>query len=403
MRERIGLLKYGWKLFVLFLLSLAAFSYAMFQGGFVSWFLFFAFLPFMLYAFLFAIYPLSSITAVRKISGEHLRAGERLNPVITLKRKVPFPLMFMIVEDCLSDSLLKNGNPAGAKQFLFPWFKKEIKMAYTIDSVPRGDHRLKEIRIRTGDPLGLVEKEISLQVETSFFVLPSYQDIAFHARSGKFDDQSGYASDLRRKNSTLASGVREYQPGDRFAWVDWKASARRNQLMTKEFEQTKGHDLLIFLDQSPSDAFEDIVSLTASIVRAALRDGTNTGLVAGGKEKARFPARNGEEHLQHLFHYLAVADCDALYPFHTLMDSELNSPDVRNAVTYVVTSRITVELSNVLAHTLKDNPPVVFLVKDKGGDVSREENAAVEHLRARGTEVSVIYGGRFSRAFAKAR
>nr|MDH3162685.1 DUF58 domain-containing protein [Bacillus licheniformis] len=30
-----------------------------------------------------------------------------------------------------------------------------------------------------------------------------------------------------RKDSTLASGIREYQPGDRFAWVDWKTSARR--------------------------------------------------------------------------------------------------------------------------------------------------------------------------------
>ena len=35
--------------------------------------------------------------------------------------------MFMIVEDCLPDSLGKNRGSAEAKQLLFPWFKKKLK------------------------------------------------------------------------------------------------------------------------------------------------------------------------------------------------------------------------------------------------------------------------------------
>ncbi|MGN9863879.1 DUF58 domain-containing protein [Bacillus swezeyi] len=403
MREGIGLFKYGWKLFVLFLLSAATFSYAMFQGGFVSWFLFFAFLPFVLYAIMFAFYPLTKMTAERQLTRKKLKAGDQLNAVITLKRKFPFPLMFTIVEDCLPDSLLRNGKQDRAKQFLFPWFQKEIRMAYTLDSVPRGDHRLTAVRIRTGDPLGLLEKEFYVKLESSFFVLPSYQEIAYHAKSGSFDDQSGYVSDLQRKDSTLASGIREYQPGDRFASVDWKTSARRNQLMTKEFEQTKGHDLLIFMDQSPSEAFEDIVTFTASVARAALRTGTNTGLVSSGKERAVFPARHGEDHLDKMFRYLAVVDCDAAYPFYKLLESEINLPHMRKAMKYVVTSHITIELTQALSRATRENPPVVFLVKEKGSALSHEENAAVGHLNTRGIEVAVAFDGRFSRFFAKAR
>ncbi|MEH7748493.1 DUF58 domain-containing protein, partial [Neobacillus drentensis] len=26
----------------------------------------------------------------------------------------------------------------------------------------------------------------------------------------------------------MATGVRDYQPGDRFSWINWKASAKRN-------------------------------------------------------------------------------------------------------------------------------------------------------------------------------
>lgn len=51
------------------------FSYAMFQGGFVSWFLFYAFLPFVLYAGLLALYPLRSFQASRQMDKTQLHAG----------------------------------------------------------------------------------------------------------------------------------------------------------------------------------------------------------------------------------------------------------------------------------------------------------------------------------------
>ncbi|ATI74943.1 MULTISPECIES: DUF58 domain-containing protein [Bacillus] len=403
MRERIGLVMYGWKLFILFLLFASTFCYAMFQGGFVSWFLFYSFLPFALYAFLFAFYPLKNLTAERRLSQGQYKAGDQLEAFVVLKRKWPFPIMFMIVEDCLPDSLGKNRGSAEAKQLLFPWFKKEIKMAYTIDSVPRGDHRLAKIRVRTGDPLGLLERECEIQLEASFLVLPSYQEIAYRASGGSYDEHAGRISELRRKDSTLASGIREYQPGDRFAWVDWKTSARRSQLMTKEFEQTKGDDLLVFMDQSPSEAFEEIVTFTASIIRSAMRSGTNAGLVSIGKERNVFPVRQGEEQLRKLFYYLAIADCNAVQPFHSLIEGELGHSDMRKAVKYIVTSRITIELVQALKKPLSGGWPVICLVKKKGGDLSSEESAAVQHLKARGIEVNVIYGEHFSRGLAEAR
>ncbi|MDI5790629.1 hypothetical protein PO124_25890 [Bacillus licheniformis] len=45
--------------------------------------------------------------------------------------------------------------------------------------------------------------------------LPSYQEIAYRASGGSYDEHAGRVSELRRKDSTLASGIREYQPGDR--------------------------------------------------------------------------------------------------------------------------------------------------------------------------------------------
>ncbi|MFB8733418.1 hypothetical protein ACEQPO_04280 [Bacillus sp. SL00103] len=48
------------RVMMLIILTAAVFCYAMFQGGFQSWFLFYAFLPYALYALLFALVPLES-------------------------------------------------------------------------------------------------------------------------------------------------------------------------------------------------------------------------------------------------------------------------------------------------------------------------------------------------------
>ena len=50
-----------------FILLIATFMFAMFQGGFVSWFLFYTFLPFVLYSFVLFFYPLSSFDVERKL------------------------------------------------------------------------------------------------------------------------------------------------------------------------------------------------------------------------------------------------------------------------------------------------------------------------------------------------
>lgn len=91
------------------------------------------------------------------------------------------------------------------------------------------------------------------------------------------------------------------------------------------------------------------------------------------------------------------------HPFHKLLESELQLPDMRKTAKYIVTGRMTAALSHVLGNASKDKAPAVFLIKEKGGAVSPEENAAIEHVKARGIEVSVISGERFSHVFLKAR
>ena len=81
------------------ILLIATFVFAMFQGGFVSWFLFYTFLPFALYSFVLIFNPLTSIEVERKVTKREYVAGDTIEVKITMVRKNRLPLLYIMVED----------------------------------------------------------------------------------------------------------------------------------------------------------------------------------------------------------------------------------------------------------------------------------------------------------------
>ena len=110
-----------WKLFVLFALNMITFSYAMFQGGFVSWFLFYSFLPFSLYALSLALYPLADFTVERKLQKWNYHANEALSMKVTIRRNYFFSALFYLVEDCLPEVWNEYGYKEKNKTYFVSW------------------------------------------------------------------------------------------------------------------------------------------------------------------------------------------------------------------------------------------------------------------------------------------
>ncbi|MBL3648730.1 DUF58 domain-containing protein [Bacillus sp. RHFS10] len=396
MMKKTQWLVYGWKLIVLTLLTAAVFSYAMFQGGFVSWFLFYAFLPFVVYAGLLALYPLRSFQASRQMVKTQLQAGDRLGVSITLRRKLPFPLMYMVIEDCLPEGIESlNRDEAAAKRLVFPWFKRRMTMSYELARVPRGEHHIHAVRVRTGDVLGLIEKTAFYELDDTLFVYPSFQRLSYQVNERHQEDGVSGSSPVHQHHSAVAASVRDYQPGDRFAALDWKTSARRSQLMTKEFEPSRSKNLFLLMDRFSSEAFEEVVTVSASILHSVLQSGAGAGLASVGKEKTLFPIQEGEQHFKRMLRHLAVVHCDAADPVSRYVREELGKPSVRKADKVIVTGQFTEDLLN-LAET-GGGRFTVILAKEKDAELSQAENVMVERMMKRQIRVQVMRGGRVSR------
>ncbi|WP_249652599.1 DUF58 domain-containing protein, partial [Lysinibacillus sp. D4A1_S13] len=58
------------------------------------------------------------------------------------------------------------------------------------------------------------------------------------------EEGAGAGAPFPVHRSAMAASVRNYQPGDRFSALDWKTSARRNELMTKEFDPLQSMNMI---------------------------------------------------------------------------------------------------------------------------------------------------------------
>ena len=395
------LFKRVWKGLVLYLLFAGAFSYAMFQGGFVSWFLFYSFLPFGLYSLGMAFYRIGEIEVERLLPKTDFNAGEPLKAEIRITRKSSFPLFYLLVEDQLSDELKQSNLSKNTKVLLFPGFKKEFSYKYTIEHLPRGEHFFQYCKLTTGDPLGLIEKEEKAKAENRILVYPAYTDLIYQPFENHYDQGMTASRERVQRDSTMAIGVREYQPGDRFSWINWKASAKRNEIMTKEFEQRQSHDVFMIMDCQPDHRFETVVSFTASLVRAILKKGAQTGLMTNTKDTSSFPIRGGERQMQQIFYHLAKIKPYHSVPFEKVLETEIFSAH-QSVALMLITAKVSKELiEKAGALGQRKGAATIFLMKDAKETPDKNEITLKAMANARGVKLILVHDGQFASAFSE--
>ncbi|RAS91557.1 hypothetical protein A6E27_08265 [Bacillus cereus] len=387
------------KLLLIPLCLVLTFVYAMLQGGFVSWFLFYSTIPIGLYSLLLPFYALRNAEVIRITNQDEYAAGEPFLSTITIKRRFPFPLLYLIIEDELPSQFTKCKQTKMNKVILFPGLKRNISFQYAIDTIPRGEHTFSSVRVKTGDLFGMMEKEVIFSVPYTFLVYPQYVDITYRQMENHFEQGALSANINLVKDSTISVGVRDYKPGDRFSWIDWKATARTNNIMTKEFEQQRSHNIMIFMDRTPSPLFESVVTFTASIVRSVLKQNSPASFVSVGKERTFFPLDNGNSQLHQIFCHLAKVQADNVFPLSRSVEMELRT--VYEPVTIIlVTSDLSPDIQKTADYAaIKNRKLMLFVVKEKANQLSHRELNILETLQKRKIFVNVVYGNQYTNVF----
>lgn len=405
----VSIVRFTGKLIFVVFLILLLFSFAMFQGGFVSWFLFFAFLPIFLYHIGLLFYPIKNWRVTRKISRRIVRAGDRIAVTVKINRSVPYPLYFCICEEVFPTTLQRMDNHSEKyrymdqpgklqvnrriKKMVFPGFRRTIELPYYIEQVPRGEHQLQFIRIRIGDVFGFVKKEHVFKVPEKIVAYPNKRPVLLSESINSFEQGSVSSHALNLKNTNVATGIREYVPGDKFSWIDWKQTAKKNTVITKEFEQEKSTDTMVVLDASLYHgindlAFEAAIELTTSLLET-IRKQSEVGLLSIGGETVYFPLHNdpGKRDLiqQHLTKVLPSGD----HPFSVKLKEEMMK--IKSGVNLIlVTTHMDDSFQEVIRQAKQRTKRVVVLFVQSSKLISREEHHIIQQLRFEGVVINVL-------------
>jgi len=138
------------------------------------------------------------------------------------------------------------------------WFKTELKSGgqkfinYSLRPVKRGEYLFGMLRLYVQSPLRLVVRrfnfgsEVAVGVYPSFLQLRKYELMAASSRLSEI----GIKKVRRIGHSLEFDQVKNYVQGDDYRTLNWKATARRGELMVNSFTDEKAQHVYCVIDKS---------------------------------------------------------------------------------------------------------------------------------------------------------
>ncbi|MFC7406382.1 DUF58 domain-containing protein [Georgenia alba] len=285
----------------------------------------------------------------------------------------------------------------------------------------RGERPADQVTVRSSGPLGMAARQRSLPAPASLRVLPPFHSRRhLPSRLARLREIDGRAAVLVRGQGTEFDSLREYVIGDDVRAIDWRATARRADVVVRTWRPERDRRVLVVLDVARlsaarlGDAPRLDAQIEAALLLAALatRAGDRVDLVAiDSQVRARVTGESGPRLMSALAQSLSgvepsLVELSTVTVTQVVRDS-LSQRALVVLLTALEPSAITTGLLPVVGAIAHDHtvvlasaadPEVAELRADRSSadavyDAAAAERAALERdavavrLRRRGVEV----------------
>ncbi|WP_460367033.1 DUF58 domain-containing protein, partial [Actinocorallia lasiicapitis] len=167
------------------------------------------------------------------------------------------------------------------------------RLDLTLTPTRRGDRSAVTVTIRSTGPLGLAARQLSRPAPWTVRVLPEFPSRRhLPAKLRKLRELTGQHVALIRGQGTEFDSLREYVHGDDVRSIDWRATARRGDVVVRTWRPERDRRIFLILDTGRTSAGRvgDIprldCSMDAALLLAALasRAGDRVDLLAYDRE-----------------------------------------------------------------------------------------------------------------------
>jgi len=188
---------------------------------------------------------------------------------------------------------------------------RALDAMYEVVVGDRGRHLFGEVTVRWTSPLGLWQRQRSVDVADELRVYPDFEPLRSGSLVARASDERVPVRVRRRPGGESEfQRLRPYVAGDPYRHIDWKATARRREFVTREFGQESNQNLIFLIDAGRMmsarlegaaggglTAFDHALNAAVMMGQVALRHGDRVGLLAfDRKVRAWLPPKAGARH-----------------------------------------------------------------------------------------------------------
>jgi uncharacterized protein (DUF58 family) len=182
--------------------------------------------------------------------------------------------------------------------------RREEPVRYTVRTVRRGDGVFGDVHLRVAGALGLAWRQRRVSLTALVRVVPGVLEVKRYRLLGLRNRlrEAGFRTVRQRGEGGAFESLREYARGDDPRTLDWKATARRGNLIVRQFELERRQNVMIAIDagrlmtQKVGDRERLDYALTAALLLAdvARVHDDSVGLLVFSDRVEAFipPARN---------------------------------------------------------------------------------------------------------------
>jgi len=274
---------------------------------------------------------------------ERVRLGETVRATLyvtnTGRRRVSG-----LVRDCWQPSA--GASPTRTRMSLPPGERR----AFTVTLTPfrRGERRVARVTVRSYGPLGLLARQATILAPGAIRVLPPFNSRKhLPSRLARLRELDGRTSVQIRGQGTEFDSLREYVRGDDVRSIDWRATARRQDLVVRTWRPERDRRVVIVIDSGRTSAARIDneprldTAFEASLLLAALasRAGDRVDLVIYDRRiRGRVQGANGPELLSRMVNTMAPVEPELIEMDWSAVPTLVRSVTSQRALVVLMTS-----------------------------------------------------------------
>ncbi len=242
---------------------------------------------------------ISSLVARRHLNQSVAEIGETITVSIRVQNSGRLPIAWVLVEDLLAEArpgipgpgLDVTGSHMGVSD-IRP--AGQLQLLYQIKCLRRGYYQIGPLLAETGDLFGLNRRYRVLQQPDYLLVHPRVVSLEGYDVASRRPLGEIVMTHRLFEDPTRIAGVRDYQNGDSFSRIHWRATARTGRLQSRVYEASTVAGATILLDfhaasfHRGDEPFRSELAVTcaASIAHAVHLMRQQIGLVCNGRDAA---------------------------------------------------------------------------------------------------------------------